>query len=113
VNRFDVGDVATLGNPTTAVNADADPDWEAFLDKLNQAADPTTVTITVTKPDGTVTTYAYNGTPALTRESIGRYWVDVALDQPGTWKWTFTGTGNVATSQTYAFTVRAAGQVSG
>lgn len=114
MNVWDVGDVVTLGNCTAAVNARAPAEWEPFANKLGAAADPTTVTLTVTKPDGTTTVYTAGGTPplALTRESIGRYWVDVALDQAGVWTWVLAGTGAVATSQTYAFRVQPAGRVS-
>lgn len=63
-----------------------------FIDFRNAAgelADPTTVVLTVRKPDGT------KSTPATTHPSLGRYEATVLLDQHGRWDVHWQGTGAV------------------
>lgn len=52
--------------------------------------DPTTVTLTVIDPSGNATT------PVPTHPSTGRYEYVLPLDEPGTWRWEFVGTGTAA-----------------
>jgi len=67
--------------------------------------DPTDITATVKKPDGTVTTYDYNP-GAIIRDSLGVYHLDLTTDQPGTWAARIVGTGAAADVGTVTFYVR-------
>jgi hypothetical protein len=83
---LDVGDVVTL--------------FADFKNTAGAAADPTVVTVTVRKPDGTT------ATPAVTHPSLGRYEATLALDQHGTWDFRWLGTGDVAAAEEGSITVR-------
>lgn len=72
-NEYTVGDQPTL----TAT----------FAAAAGTPVDPTAVTITVHKPNGTTV----NPSPA--HVSTGVYQVTVFLDTPGVWKWKAVGTG--------------------
>lgn len=54
--------------------------------------DPTTITLKVMSPDGTVTTYTHPAT--ITRVSTGIYTKDVTLTVEGSWWWRWEGTGS-------------------
>jgi hypothetical protein len=97
LGTFDVGDTVRLGN-WSGNSATA-----AFTNVSGVATDPATVTLTVQKPDLTEVTYTWNGSPALTRESAGRFYADVAIDH---WFGELVGTGAVATRQQFRFRVR-------
>ena len=97
---FDVGDQKFVGNHssitgTTPVRNSAGAD-----------TDPTGVTLRVKKPDGTTTTYTYQGSPALLKETTGRFYATVTFDQAGPWAWKLTGTGAVAEATQGRFYVR-------
>lgn len=66
-----------------------------FEDWANAATDPTTVTCTSLKPDGTETTYTYGTDSELTKSSTGNYMLTITASQPGQWgyRWLTTGTG--------------------
>jgi hypothetical protein len=50
------------------------------------SVDPTTVSFRVRKPDRSVTTHTYGvGGSGVTKLATGRYYLDVALDDPGTY----------------------------
>jgi len=59
------------------------------------ATDPTTVTLRVKAPSGTVTSYTYAATE-ITRVSTGVYRKDVLFDAAGTWYVRWEGTGAAA-----------------
>jgi hypothetical protein len=64
------------------------------------ATDPTTVSLAVTDPTGTTTTYTYAGA-TITKTATGVYTKDIACSTAGTWTAVWTGTGtasDVATS---------------
>lgn len=95
----DIGDRDRFGNaavdPATGQPLASPPD--AFT-TAGVATDPTAVTLTIEKPDGTLLVYGWpsagaNGT--LTRESAGRFYADVTYDQPGNWDYRLAGTGAV------------------
>lgn len=65
-----------------------------FRDDAGAAADPTTITLEVTNPTGTVTTLTYAGGD-LTRTDTGIYTHRLDLDTPGTWHYRWEGTGAV------------------
>ena len=99
-NAYDVGDRLRLGNHSgnTATTA--------FKNSAGVDTDPTAITLRLEKPDGTATTYTHNGTPALTRETTGRYYVDVDLDQSGVWAAELKGTGAIVALDQWQFFVR-------
>jgi hypothetical protein len=61
--------------------------------------DPTTITLTITAPDGTVTT------PAPAHDGPGLYHYDIVFTQPGVWTAEWVGTGAVAATGKQTFTV--------
>lgn len=89
---YDVGDLVRFGNPSQ------DTDSEAFKTLAGTATDPTAVTLVVQRPDGTQLAYGWpvggvDGT--LSRESAGRFYYDVLIDQSGAWRFRLAGTGAV------------------
>lgn len=88
----DIGDLERIGNPSQ------DTSSAAFTTLAGTPTDPISVTLVVQKPDGTQLVYGWpsagaNGT--LTRESAGRFYFDVLLDQSGKWQFRLSGTGAV------------------
>lgn len=61
--------------------------------------DPTTIALTITDPDGTVTT------PVPVHDGSGKYHYDLLLSKAGTWTAKWTGTGAVPTTATQTITV--------
>ena len=57
--------------------------------------DPTTVTLKVMVPAGTITTYTY-ALAEVTKSATGIYYKDIALSTPGTWTYRWIGTGTAA-----------------
>lgn len=64
----------------------------SFTDANGAAANPTTVTCQVEKPDGTETTYTSATTPAVTNPSTGTYQLVIVADQSGMWSYRWEGT---------------------
>jgi hypothetical protein len=56
------------------------------------ATDPTTITLTVTDPAGTATSYTHAG-GTITRTSAGVYTKDIPCTMDGIWTYTWIGTG--------------------
>lgn len=66
----------------------------ALTDVDEQPADPSALSLTILRPDGTTAVYTYGESPtSVVRESIGSFYVDIAIAQYGRhWaKWTATG----------------------
>lgn len=61
--------------------------------------DPTTLTFKFEKPDGVETTYIYGTDAELVRDSVGKFHVELTLDQAGTWIWRQESTGIVTATQ--------------
>ncbi len=59
------------------------------------AADPTTVTLTVTDPAGTATAYTY-ADAQITRSGAGVFYRNCSLTSAGSWHFRMVGTGAVA-----------------
>jgi len=55
--------------------------------------DPTTVTLKVESPDGTITSYVYGIDVDLTQEATGIYSRVIDLDESGHWKFQWIGEG--------------------
>lgn len=88
----DIGDVERIGNYSGASGA------AAFATLAGTATDPTAVTLVVQKPDGDRLVYGWPSAGAdglLVRESAGRFYADVAIDQSGMWSYRLAGTGAV------------------
>ena len=88
---WDVGDVAVVSGE--------------FRNSSGSLADPTTVTVQVKTPDGTVTLYTYAG-GAVTKDSTGLYHKNVTITAEGKWTLGMLGTGNVASAEHSTITVR-------
>lgn len=87
ITSYDVGDRMRLGNHSSNTSTGA------ISDVNGDPVDPTDITLVVREPDGTSTTYAFNGSPALNKENTGRYYADVTLDAAGLWKYRLAWTG--------------------
>lgn len=66
-----------------------------FTDANNLPIDPTTVTFTVRRPDGTSTNYIYGVATEVTRLSLGNFQAVLALANVGTNYYGWAGTGSV------------------
>lgn len=69
------------------------------------ATDPTTVTLKVGKPDGTVTSYTY-ALAEVTKSATGNYYKDITTDQVGIWDFRYEGTGTCVAVEELSFRVR-------
>lgn len=67
--------------------------------------DPTTVSLLIEKPDKTSTTYTYDG-GTVTKTATGSFSKAVTLDQRGTWRYVWTGTGACQAAAEGTITVR-------
>lgn len=98
---YEIGAVVRLGNPGeafTATQLAADPAYGAFKTLAGIATNPTAVTLTVDRPDGTTLVYGWPSAGAdgtLVNESAGRFYFDVPLDQAVLWWCRLMGTGAV------------------
>ncbi len=93
----DIGDIIRFGNSSNAVDADGVA-AAAFTNLAGTATDPTAVTLEVQLPDGTFLEYGWpvaGADGSLTRESAGRFYADIEIDQSGTWRYRLAGTGAV------------------
>ena len=70
----------------------------------NALTDPTTVQVSITKPDGTNVTANWAGT--IVRESLGKFKHTITADQQGIWYVTWTGTGALPGAEPYTFYIR-------
>lgn len=66
-----------------------------FKDASAAVADPTTITVAIETPDGSVSSYVYGTDAEIVRDSTGIYYIDVVVDTPDTWSYSFAGTGTV------------------
>lgn len=60
-----------------------------FASSTGAAADPTTVTLTVTQPDGAVQIHAAD----VVRDGVGAYHFDLAVTEAGEWRYRWQGAG--------------------
>ncbi len=71
-----------------------------FRDLAGALADPTAVIITVKLPHADPVSYSSLLSPAIVmRESIGRYHLDLDLGTSGTWKFKWTGLGDLIAAE--------------
>ena len=97
MESFDIGDVVQIRSYSAA--------GEGFKVEDGTLTDPTTVTITVERPDGDETSYSYPGV-SITRESAGRFSVNFSPTTGGVHHWRIAGPGAVAAAVEGAFFVR-------
>lgn len=71
---------------------------------VTTSTDPTTVTVVVTDPTGTATTYTY-AAGQINRSGAGVYFINVTCPIAGEWSYTWTGTGTVPDVVHGSFTV--------
>jgi hypothetical protein len=62
-------------------------------------ADPATFTFAFEKPSGTVTTWVFGTNLEIVRDSVGKFHVDLTMDEPEWWTWRQESTGVVTASQ--------------
>lgn len=92
MDRYAAGDVVTLGNTFKVAGV---------------ATDPTLVSLAVTTPGGSTTTYTY-AAAEITKSGTGVYSKNITASAAGIWRYTWTGTGAAADVQDGSFTVSAA-----
>lgn len=88
---FDVGDVVRLAF--------------VFTDAADVATDPSTVTVKVRAPDGTITTLTFANNEVV-KDSAGHYHYDVDVDQDGIWRYRAESTGTAQAAVESRFEVR-------
>jgi len=76
-----------------------------FRNDAGAVTDPTSPTLAIHKPDGTITTYVHPTDTALMKDSTGVYHVNYIPTMRGTHKWEAYGTGAVYTGEMAAFNV--------
>jgi len=83
-NTYDLGDLIRVTG--------------TFTDSASAAQDPTAVKLSFKDPSGNVTTYVYVTDAQLVKSATGIYYVDIDLDEVGTWWYRFwsTGTGQAS-----------------
>jgi hypothetical protein len=65
-----------------------------FTNLATAPTDPTTVTISVLNPSGTITAYTY-AAGEIIKSATGIFYYDLALTTVGLWKYRWKGTGTV------------------
>ena len=89
---YDIGDVRRLA--------------VTFTNLSGANADPTGVSFSIRKPDGTVTAYVYGTDAELVKSATGIYYVDFAVTLSGRHVYRFVGTGAVSTAENGEFYAR-------
>lgn len=74
-----------------------------FRNTAGTLANPTTTSLRIKKPDGTVTVV---NQASLTNSSAGIWTYDITIDAAGIWRYRFDGTGAVAAAEEDFFYVR-------
>jgi hypothetical protein len=95
----DLGDMIRFGNPLIdPVTGQALAAPATAFTTNGAATDPDGVELVIQRPDGTQLVYGGPG-PAtdgqLAHEGAGRFYTDVVMDQPGTWRYRLAGSGAV------------------
>ena len=78
--NYEVGDLVTLQATFTSIDG--------------VVTDPTTVTLSVQDPGGTITAYTYAGLD-ITKVATGIYRYALSITTPGQWVYRWAGTGTV------------------
>jgi hypothetical protein len=100
---YDVGDAAWLIAAFRAATLSIST--ATGLPSTTEAlADPTTVTLELTAPSGTPTTYTYPA--SITKSATGLYYKLVTWTEAGEWRAKWAGTGTVAQTDSEVYTVQ-------
>jgi hypothetical protein len=75
-----------------------------FKNAAGALANPTTVTLRIQKPDGTIA--SYTNASGLTSDTTGIWYRDHDIDVAGTWQFRFEGTGTIKATHESAFRIR-------
>lgn len=78
-NLYDVGDEVRVTG--------------TFTDADGNVQDPTALTFKFTDPSGNTVTYTYGTDAELVKSGTGVYYVDIDIDESGTWWFRFAATG--------------------
>ena len=78
---YDIGDIVRLTGTFTVSSVNTDP---------------TTITLKTKDPTGNVDIYTY-ALSQITKSATGIFYKDISIDEAGTWRYEWTGTGAVAT----------------
>lgn len=89
-NVYDVGDRVRLRG--------------VFTDLAGADTDPTTIVCKYQDPSGNETSVTYPTT--IVKESTGRYYLDLDIDEAGTWHYRWNGTGAVVAAGEQSFIAR-------
>lgn len=79
--------------------------WGEFTDLAGTATDPTTIVCKHQDPSGNETTVTYP--TSIVKASTGRYYLDIDIDEAGTWYYRWNATGAVVAAGETSFVVRA------
>lgn len=107
----DIGDRDRIGNPgiDPATGAALALPPAAFTTD-GAATDPTTVTLTIRRPDDDLLVFGWPDAGAdgqLERESVGRFYAEVTYDVAGYWHYRLAGTGACVAAEEGFVRVRA------
>ena len=80
----------------------------ATLTVSGVATDPATLTIRVKDPTGAEVVYTLVSNPALVKDSVGNYHIDITVGIAGLWSYHLESTGAVQASDDEQFVVLAA-----
>lgn len=94
-NQYDIGDMVTI--------------YGIFSDINDVVTDPTTISVLVKDPTGTLTTYVYGVDANLIKDSVGNYHFDITPTVTGVWYYKFVGEGAVKAAEEDSFFVRTSG----
>lgn len=91
-NTYDVGDQIRITG--------------AFTNSTSATVDPTVITYKHKDPSGNTTTLVYATDPQPVRSTKGTYYVDLTLDEAGTWHDRWAGTGAAVAAAEHFWLVR-------
>ena len=78
-----------------------------FKNRLEQLADPSTITLYVDPPNEATISFQFGVDSEVVRDAVGTYHCDVLADDAGDWPYEWKGTGTVETAGDGLFTVSA------
>lgn len=89
-----------MSNPTKSVDIGQALRLWALYRQGNAFTDPTEATIMHRDPSGNEASEVYNGGAGnVVKQATGQYYLDLTLDEEGTWYWRAKGTGVVAAGE--------------
>jgi hypothetical protein len=89
--NYDIGDLIRLAG--------------TFTDLNGNASDPTTITLSIKKPNGDVVNLVYGVDVSVVKQSTGIYYMDFAPAMEGLHYYRFAGTGAVTAAEEMSFYV--------